>query len=194
MWFLHHKLHEPWAFHENVFTDEECDNIIELGKSLTCLEATVGDYNSQGTDSRIRKNKISWIQSNEDTAWIYARLTRCIDDINEKFWNFDLDYIEPLQFTQYEENADFYGPHIDLAANSFNYRKLSFSVQLSNPEDYDGSNLIVHSGMLDPSAAGVITNRGSVNYFPSYMLHEVTPLVSGTRHALVGWVNGPQFK
>ena len=192
MWFLHHKLHEPWAFHENAFTDEECDAIIKLGKSLTPKEATVGDYGKQSVEYRIRKNKLSWIEPNEDASWIYARLTKCIDDINAQFWNFDLDYIETLQFTQYEENADFYGPHIDLAANSFNYRKLSFSIQLSNPEDYDGSNLIVHSGLLDDP--GVLTSRGSVNYFPSYMLHEVTPLVRGTRYALVGWVNGPQFK
>ena len=41
---------------------------------------------------------------------------------------------------------------------------------------------------------GVLKVRGSVNYFPSYMLHEVTPLERGTRYALVGWVNGPAFK
>lgn len=192
MWFLDHKLHEPWAFHESAFSDEECDAIIELGKSLVATEATVGDYGKQDVEVDIRKNKVSWIESNKDTSWLYEKLTRCVEDINAQFWNFDLDYIETLQFTQYEENADFYGPHIDIAAKSFNYRKLSFSVQLSSPEDYDGSTLMVHSGMKnDP---GVLKVRGSVNYFPSYMLHEVTPLERGTRYALVGWVNGPAFK
>jgi len=31
-------------------------------------------------------------------------------------------------------------------------------------------------------------------FFPSYTLHEVTPVTKGTRYTLVGWVHGPAFK
>jgi hypothetical protein len=32
------------------------------------------------------------------------------------------------------------------------------------------------------------------DYFPSYMVHRVTPITSGTRKAIVAWVTGPGFK
>jgi predicted 2-oxoglutarate/Fe(II)-dependent dioxygenase YbiX len=38
------------------------------------------------------------------------------------------------------------------------------------------------------------TEIGSLSVFPSYQLHEVTPVESGIRRALVGWVIGPKFK
>ena len=197
MWFLHHKSHEPWAYLDTAFTNEECDNIIKLGKSLITTDATVGDYGDIKQNNNIRKNKVSWISVTDDTAWIYAKLTSYIININQQFWNFDLNHLETLQFTQYEEDADFYGPHIDLQASSFNFRKLSLSLQLSDPENYEGSDLIVHAGAYNTQGVynqSVSKNRGDINFFPSYMLHEVTPLQRGTRYALVGWVNGPQFK
>ena len=36
--------------------------------------------------------------------------------------------------------------------------------------------------------------QGTLIAFPSYTLHEVTPLISGTRYSLVAWLGGPTFK
>jgi len=36
--------------------------------------------------------------------------------------------------------------------------------------------------------------RGALIAFPSYVLHRVTPIESGTAKSLVIWVNGPQFR
>jgi PKHD-type hydroxylase len=36
--------------------------------------------------------------------------------------------------------------------------------------------------------------KGRLIIFPSYLLHKVTPIKSGTRRSLVTWVNGPHFK
>tara|TARA_R100000231_G_scaffold138657_1_gene117522 strand:+ start:599 stop:721 length:123 start_codon:yes stop_codon:yes gene_type:complete len=36
--------------------------------------------------------------------------------------------------------------------------------------------------------------KGSIIFFPSYMVHAVTPVTKGVRNALVGWVNGNPFR
>jgi PKHD-type hydroxylase len=36
--------------------------------------------------------------------------------------------------------------------------------------------------------------RGVVIAFPSYVLHRVTPITSGTRKSVVIWITGPKFK
>ena len=30
--------------------------------------------------------------------------------------------------------------------------------------------------------------------FPTYMVHRVKPLKSGTRYSLVGWIGGPHYR
>ena len=37
-------------------------------------------------------------------------------------------------------------------------------------------------------------DQGYVAVFPSYVLHEVTPVTKGTRYSLVSWVTGKSFK
>ena len=36
--------------------------------------------------------------------------------------------------------------------------------------------------------------RGTLVAFPSYVMHRVTPVTSGTRKSLVAWVAGPKFR
>ena len=56
-------------------------------------------------------------------------------------------------------------------------RKLSVSVQLSRPEEYEGGDLqFMVVGGYEP-----VTAIGSAITFPSYLLHRVTPVTKGTR-------------
>ena len=68
-------------------------------------------------------------------------------------------------------------------------RKLSFSVQLSHPNDYRGGDLLLNNG-----AESISKNKGSMTLFPSHTLHEVTPVTKGVRYSLVGWVIGDKLK
>jgi PKHD-type hydroxylase len=65
------------------------------------------------------------------------------------------------------------------------------SVQLSDPSDYEGGDLLLHIS-ADPKKAP--KNQGQVILFPSHTLHEVTPVTKGIRYSLVAWVTGPKFK
>ena len=69
-------------------------------------------------------------------------------------------------------------------------RKLSITIQLSSPQDYEGGDLILHNGEPEKMQKEL----GKLIVFPSYTLHEVTPVTKGTRYSLVAWVAGKPFR
>lgn len=76
-------------------------------------------------------------------------------------------------------------------------RKLSVTVSLSDPKDYDGGNLNFDLGPHRPDRYHECTEirpRGSIIVFPSYIYHQVTPVTRGTRYSLVAWNLGYPFK
>jgi PKHD-type hydroxylase len=112
--------------------------------------------------------------------------------MNDRMYNFDLTYIEILQFSIYEL-GDFYNDHMDtIKPVCVHNRKLSFSIQLSEPDAYQGSDLEINVNAAKFEAAP--KTQGTAVFFPSYSVHRVTPLTKGVRYALVGWVCGPAFR
>ena len=67
-------------------------------------------------------------------------------------------------------------------------RKLSLVVQLTDPCQYSGGELVVFP---DEHASRAI---GSVTFFPSFLTHRVTHVSSGTRYSLVAWTTGEPFR
>jgi PKHD-type hydroxylase len=97
-----------------------------------------------------------------------------------------------LQYTVYNGSAHSnYQKHLDVG-RQFPNRKLSFSVQLSDDAEYIGGDLRFHYIKNQPEVAP--REKGTVVFFPSWIVHDVTPVTQGTRRSLVGWVNGPNFK
>lgn len=190
-WHLAPKTNEYWAYLDNIFTAEECQLIIEQGEKLSIEQAKINK--SDDVKIEVRKNRVGFFNSSvRDNAWIYQRVTDAVNNLNRQFFQYDLDYLELLQFTVYDQLNDHYNAHMDAVMPiCVHNRKLSFSVQLTAPEDYDGCDLeIFRNGEYQPA----VRTQGSMIFFPSFILHQVTPLTRGTRHSLVGWVCGPNFK
>ena len=189
-WYLNATSREMWAYAEKAFSPEECDAIIEIGKKIGFDDSKVN--NEEKLKLNVRKSKVCFLNPKDRSVeWIYRRATDFVNDINRQFWNYDLSYIETLQFTAYTQKDDFYDKHVDQALSGPFYRKLSFSIQLSDPDTYEGSDLLMYASD-DP--VNTRRNRGAMIFFPSFVVHKVTPLVSGERYSLVGWVCGPPFK
>lgn len=181
---------ERWAYIDNAFSREECNRIIRLANS-DILELADGQIES-GPDTTVRSSKIGFLPTCEETQWIFERLAGGIQRINKQFFNFDLVQIDTLQLSEY--SADYkglYRKHIDILYKPFTSRKLSFTVQLSDPDCYEGGDLKIYQAEHPDILKRDI---GTVNFFPSWTLHEVTPVTKGTRYSLVGWVSGPRFK
>ena len=145
-----------------------------------------------GGKSNLRDSYISWLYpTDKDTDWLFRKTTDLILFLNNKYFNFDIFGLnEGFQFTNYKAPSGKYGKHVDKSYN-FPVRKLSISIQLTNPEEYEGGELFLYDG-----DDGVIMEKsqGSLIIFPSYVLHEVTPVTKGESNSLVTWVTGNQFK
>ena len=130
---------KAYAYWDKVFTPEECDKIIKIGKDKGLIKSGV----IGNSKLNIRSSQISWLVP-DDLEWVYRRLTDIILNLNNRFFQFDIYGItETLQFTNYKAPSDNYGKHIDKAQN-FPIRKLSVSIQLTDPKEYEGGELYLY--------------------------------------------------
>ena len=88
----------------------------------------------------------------------------------------------------------FYSPHRDLGPGQF-WRKVSMTIQLTDPDEFEGGGLQVeHPGGTEEWADTPHNDRGDMIMFPSFMRHQALPVTKGTRKCLVIWISGPPLK
>lgn len=189
MIFLKNDNVENYAYYYDIFSKEECDEIIRIGKSKKLQKAGFAQADLD-VDPTYRISDICWLD-NMDIPLVYNKLVPLVNEANSKYFNFDLyGFTEHFQFTEYKSPDGNYKFHMDKVYN-FSARKLSMVIQLTGESEYTGGDLQLLLGEAEDSMS---RKRGSVFFFPSYVLHRVTPVTSGTRHSLVTWLGGPPFK
>ena len=230
------QLRVPYWYFNQAFTDEECEEIIRLGRRkafsnpeetkpriVTSAEErdairnlTFDDELRIGVSSKteVRDCKISWL----NTPWIYDRLKDYVFQANQLAgWKWDIEGIEGLQYTEYDI-GDHYDWHTDGPSDSFgayntpdqpgyngNIRKISISICLSDPDEFEGGDLLFsdphylldvfgNNGEEQPYKVKHLRKKGAMVLFPSFQMHKVTPVTKGMRCALVTWVMGKPWK
>jgi PKHD-type hydroxylase len=178
-----------WA---DAFSPEEMDRIEAYGDRLTQEKATLFGAPEEAAFDKVRITRTAWIAPGPETKWIYDRMQGVVRALNERTYQFDLrGFSENFQYTIYHgTEGGHYDWHVDQGALNVQ-RKLSLSLQLSDPSQYEGCDLQFHAGNKMETAP---RERGTVIAFPSYVLHRVTPVISGTRKSIVVWVTGPKFR
>lgn len=106
-------------------------------------------------------------------------------------WKFNvIGFGEDIQISEYnEEDNGHYDWHMDVGELS-PYRKISISVQLSDPKPYEGGDLLIFNSK---NYKKLPNSKGTAILFPSYLLHKVTKVTKGTRKSLVIWITGKPF-
>ena len=139
-----------------------------------------------------------------EIVWHYLR------EANNLMFQYDLTYFQAVQFARYRDGG-FYDWHQDTPGwNQLagEIRKLSLTLCLTDPEEYEGGNLEFWNGfrkrkeiklttgkvMTDEEMEKDIRDQGTVIVFDSRDWHRVTPVTKGTRYSLVCWTVGPNFK
>lgn len=79
---------------------------------------------------------------------------------------------------------------MDCGVEVQNRRKVSVTVQLSSPEEYEGGDLEFNLGNVISGPR----EQGAAVIFPSFYLHRVTPITKGVRKSFVLWVGGEPYK
>lgn len=186
-WQFKTEIPSEWCWFNDGFTTEELDAIIRIGEQIEMNKGTTGS----GDISDVRDSYVSWLFPNEVTGWVFQRMAGIVTSMNDQFFGFDLDgFFQGFQFTKYTAPGQHYTWHVD-RGGKHGIRKLSVSLLLSDPDDYEGGDLELKFGEEEQKAERV---RGMATIFPSWTLHRVTPVTKGTRYSLVAWVSGPPFK
>jgi len=222
---------------EGFLTQEEVDYIHGYAFKLPVQEGRLGfggkdkdgiqhrtEGKSGSQDHSIRQSTNKWLEHGAELGDFDQVLKQKIFDgmvhANQVAgWNYEVDGMEAWQYTIYEAQpdrptGDFYTWHTDAGADTYKdgrTRKISCSVQLSNPEEYEGGyfqwlesmrvfdSLKTRDSAIRPDELIHTTpfsgkTLGSMVVFPSWLHHQVTPVTHGTRKSLVVWNTGWPLK
>lgn len=178
---------------------QEISQLAKDIKDIPYIEAVTTFYEDK---SQVRKSQIKWLGFDKKFEWLYYKIYNQIQSSNSNYWNFKLtEFKEPFQYTEY--NSSYKGKydwHIDLGSEKASFRKISITIQLSSPKEYEGGVLQlfdVNKGEYSDNEFPVLNiekGLGNVILFPSFFPHRVTPVTKGIRRSLVLWVGGVSFK
>lgn len=172
-------------------TPAECATLVAL-----CQAAPRTDAGLVGaaTAHQIRRAELSWLDDLPQASWVMDRMMRLVAEANRQSFGFDLtEFAESPQVARYgaEQGAHF-DWHSDIGAGPLAAkRKLTIVVQLSDPQDYTDGTLELRP---DSNIRQAPRDRGTAVLFPSFVLHRVTPVSTGTRWSLTLWSHGPAFR
>jgi len=207
------------------FTSEEIEEIHTIASKINEDIGKVGEGVSSDPDGNIdekfreeiRSSTVKWMERLPDHLEnkMSELMFRCLDETG---WRFTIDEHQPFQYTIYnaqpqKPKGDFYTWHTDagpLPYKDGRIRKLSMTIQLSDPEEYEGGyfqwlvpnqifdRLELNQTKVDLTNAISTTpfsmkEKGSILFFPSFLYHQVTPVTWGTRKSLVGWMIGQPY-
>jgi len=191
-----HVVADSFIFYKEVIPPKLIDLILEEIEDLESVEdpeeARVGgsDTNVGFKDLKIRNSKIRWWY---ETHWVSSLFSHYIGVANSQCWQYDLNILQSIQVTSYGKEGHYHW-HCDYGTSQYSdyTRKLSASLLVTDPADYDGGDLEImdYSGNIIKAPK----ERGSIIIFDSRTPHRVTPLSRGNRTSLVTWMYGPKLK
>ena len=188
-------LKSPYLFWNDYFNKEWCQRVIDYIETLELKDATVvnwedDDIKEVKPETRVTKCKLIELnyEDNDYERMLTLEMWKLIVYANA-YYNFNIDHeTVTIQLGKYtEQEKSFYKPHQDDSQLFKNAgRKISMTTILHNSEE---------GGLfkLDGGSPDFDEKVGSTIAFPSYFLHEVTPVTRGNRYSIVTWVSGPAW-
>lgn len=188
------KVFPTFVVFKDEFTKEECEKIIQRGKTLEEMTAFTGGDLNPTTDTKIRSSKLHWMNWSPEDDWVFGRLADLINKVKTHWYPFSLSHMpEALQITHYLASEDgHYAMHKDMGDDEMSTRKLSIVMLLNDPKEFEGGALEMIATPGDDKKVYEMA-QGTVIVFPSWELHRVLKITKGERWSLVTWIHGPPF-
>lgn len=182
------------AYWENFLTEEEINFLIHHSSWNTKTSAKIGGGNEQAYDSDYRRTNVAWFDFSPEHQTIWNKIKEVIATVNNQYFHADVKGIyEPMQLTEYTAaDKGYYDWHTDMAPeDKLVPRKLSMVLMLSDPSEYEGGFFQIKTAKNNTTLE---MKKGRAWFFPSYVLHRVTPITKGLRKTAVVWAGGEHWK
>ncbi len=174
---------------KDVLSPQTIDAILGWAKD-NFKAARIGSALEDHRDAVVRRSQVCWLP-NDGFQHVYQHIAQVVSDANLKWFGFNVTAIQKqMQVARYAAgDRGHYNWHMD-AGELQPQRKLSITMQLSDPGDYSGGRL---EFFFQDKKVFAPTERGSATIFPSFTMHRVTPVTKGVRYSLVAWIIGPRW-
>jgi predicted 2-oxoglutarate/Fe(II)-dependent dioxygenase YbiX len=163
-----------------------CDRFIESAERTGFQRSLVYNEEAVAVDKPDVRGSDTSTLGIEDHREFYAVIADLIKRINSERYRFAINGLDALQVIRYLPGARF-KEHTDIGLGGSAHRKISLILQLSDPGDYEGGDLLIANTTVSRA-------RGSGVIFPSWVPHEVHAVTSGLRYSLVTWAVGELFR
>ena len=189
---------------KNLLTEQECDEIIQHFDSIQSKQATVVDYNftnNKGNTSHTDRQDHSYrkgsVKFSKDIPNVEKALMAMEFVASDTGIVLTQDMVD-FQLGIYDNVGDYFNWHPDHKVQAATFyqqvRKLSASLQLTDPAEYQGCELQVRTEEVSGRSYTCSKKKGDFIVFPSWLSHRVTKLESGHRDSLVLWYKGPESR
>jgi predicted 2-oxoglutarate/Fe(II)-dependent dioxygenase YbiX len=167
---------------------EECDAVAQDLKTITPKDATMG-ADGEKKDTVNRNTTVRF--ASKEHLFGKKMFEYGMKANLECKWNFHLTDFEAIQFAEYGPNQH-YNWHIDtffLSGRGYD-RKVTVVCLMNDPSEFEGGKLQMRFNQQEYDVPLV---KGAIVAFPSFIEHQVTPVISGIRYTSTMWINGPEF-
>ncbi len=187
------RTHHPFLAVPDVFTADECGEIISLFGEYPTAPGATWDGHGYSVNTQVRQLRTAYVKRDSLTQWVYERMDRVFFK-TAGYWGLDVrETVEDVKYLIYQASDHFSQWHMDIGEDYSSRRKLSMSIELCDSSEYDGGHMQIFPND-DGHVAGPRRRAGTAIVFPSHRYHRVTPVTRGTRHALVNWISGPPLQ
>ena len=161
-------------------------------EEIEILIKTINDQNklwedgkkTAGSHASKVKNNLQ-LNRNSEVSKKYSQLIKKRILENQLIKSFSLPkIIHGIMFTKSSQNMG-YGRHIDNPFMSTGRSDLSFTISLTNKENYEGGELVIETINSEKEFK---LNAGQMIIYPSTYLHSVKEVKTGERLVCVGWI------
>ena len=166
-----------------IFSVFNAQEVLEIKKIIELGIWKNGKDSALGAAKYIKENK--QISAGDPIfSQIMPFLQKAHSDKTVRTYTFLKELIDP-RISLYELN-DHYDWHIDVSLLANRRTDLSYTIFLSDKDDYEGGELTFKSSNHIYTVKG---SAGSMVVYPSGLLHKVSEVTSGKRLVIVGWIN-----
>jgi PKHD-type hydroxylase len=181
-----------------IFSEKECQNILEYTSTVSLSPG----LNRANKKVDYRNSDVYFLDKNSDVSWIYHKAAEVLHIINQ-YYQFDITHMSRPQYAEYAV-GQFLDWHTDDCfkflgeSNDYIMRKISVSIFLTEPEDYEGGQFELMLPNTENKEAAQIMSfnlpKGHGLAFPSFLPHRVMTITKNIRRSLVFWYYGKAWR